>query len=133
MPRFAANVSMRLNEVPFLDRFSAAANAGFCAVGFPFPVRISPDEIAKRLREAKLENVLFNLPPGKTKAGERGLACLGGREAELRLSVNAAIPYPSIYERPALHVIGCRPLRRGPGSLPRDLCAETPLCGREAR
>ena len=64
MPRFAANLSMMFNEVPFLDRFSAAAAAGFRAVEYLFPYEHPPEEIGKRLREYKLENVLFNLPPG---------------------------------------------------------------------
>ncbi|EGO94579.1 Hydroxypyruvate isomerase, partial [Acidiphilium sp. PM] len=45
MPRFAANLSMMFNEVPFLDRFAAAADAGFDAVEFLFPYEHRPEEI----------------------------------------------------------------------------------------
>jgi hydroxypyruvate isomerase len=105
MPRFAANVSMMFNEVPFLDRFAAAADAGFRAVEFLFPYEFPPEEIAPRLQNAKLENVLFNLPPGNTEAGERGLASLPGRQADFRASVDTAIPYALAFGTPRLHVM----------------------------
>lgn len=80
MPRFAANVSMMFPEVPFLDRFSASAAAGFQAVEYLFPYEFPADEIKKRLQEHGLTNVLFNLPPGDWAAGERGITCIPGRE-----------------------------------------------------
>ena len=62
MPRFAANLSMMFGEWPFLDRFAAAAGAGFTAVEFLFPYEHAPDEIADRLQRNGLEQALFNLP-----------------------------------------------------------------------
>ncbi len=50
MPRFAANLSLMFNEVPFLDRFEAAARAGFEAVEFLFPYDHPPEAVAERLR-----------------------------------------------------------------------------------
>ncbi len=64
MPRFAANLTMMFNEVPFLERFEAAARAGFEAVEFLFPYDHPPEEVAARLRAGGLRNVLFNMPPG---------------------------------------------------------------------
>jgi 2-dehydrotetronate isomerase len=93
MPRFAANLSMMFNEVPFLDRFSASAAAGFQAVEYLFPYEFPADEIKKRLREYGLTNVLFNLPPGDWAAGERGIACIPGREEEFRAGVEKALTY----------------------------------------
>jgi hydroxypyruvate isomerase len=49
MPRFAANLSMMFTEVPFLDRFDAAAKAGFSAVEFLFPYEHPADRIGERL------------------------------------------------------------------------------------
>jgi hydroxypyruvate isomerase len=93
VPRFAANVSMMFNEVAFLDRFGAAADAGFQAVEFLFPYEYPADTIAERLEQTGLENVLFNLPPGDWKAGERGMAAIPGRENEFRDSVEIALGY----------------------------------------
>ncbi len=73
MPKFAANLSMMFNEVPFPQRFAAAAKAGFKAVEFLFPFDYKPEEVAGWLKENKLENILFNMPPGNWAAGERGL------------------------------------------------------------
>jgi len=93
MPRFAANLTMMFTEVPFPQRFAAAAAAGFQGVEFLFPYELSPQEVARHLRENKLENVLFNLPPGDWSAGERGIASLPGREAEFREGVATALEY----------------------------------------
>lgn len=93
MPRFAANLSMMFNEWDFLDRFKAAGDAGFAAVEFLFPYEHPPEKIGLALDGAALELALFNLWPGDFAAGERGLAALPGREAELRASVDRALPY----------------------------------------
>ncbi|BCP53643.1 hydroxypyruvate isomerase [Kaistia sp. 32K] len=93
MPRFAANLSMMFNEWSFLDRFAAAADAGFKAVEFLFPYDFSPDDVAARLKAAGLEQALFNLPPGDWAAGERGIAALPGRQEEFQASVAKALDY----------------------------------------
>ena len=74
MQRLAANLSMMFNEVPFLDRFAAAAKAGFKAVEYLFPYDFPAAEIRRRLDDAGLQQVLFNMPPGDWAAGERGIA-----------------------------------------------------------
>jgi 2-dehydrotetronate isomerase len=93
MPRFAANLTMMFNEVPFLDRFDAAAKAGFTAVEFLFPYAHPPEEIGKRLRANGLTQALFNLPPGNWDAGEKGFAALPERFADLQQSLQTALPY----------------------------------------
>jgi hydroxypyruvate isomerase len=105
MPRFAANLSMMFTEWPFLDRFAAAADAGFDAVEYLFPYDFAPDDIAGRLRDHGLTQALFNLPPGDWTAGERGLAALPGREEEFRASVERAIPYARATGVRRLHVM----------------------------
>ena len=89
MPRFAANLSMMYGEHAFLDRFAAAAADGFDAVEYLFPYDFPAAEIATRLADHGLQQVLFNAPPGDWAAGERGLACLPGREEEFRRGVRA--------------------------------------------
>ena len=93
MPRFAANLSMLFDEVPFLDRFEAAARAGFMAVEVQFPYAFAADELKRRLDEQRLTMVLHNLPAGDADAGERGIACLPDRVDEFRGGVDRAIDY----------------------------------------
>lgn len=116
MPRFAANLSMMYNEVPFLERFAAAARDGFEAVEYLFPYEHTPEEIATRLRDNGLVQALFNLPPGNWAQGERGMACHPGREAEFAATVQAALPY-------AL-ATGCRKLHAMAGLVPAGVSAQ---------
>jgi hydroxypyruvate isomerase len=105
MLKFAANLSMMFNEVPFLDRFSAAAAAGFQGVEYLFPYEFPADALAERLRTHHLENVLFNLAPGNWSAGERGITCIPGRESEFRQSVEMAISYASRLHATRVHAM----------------------------
>jgi hydroxypyruvate isomerase len=93
MPRFAANLTMLFNEVPFLDRFERAAKAGFGAVEFLFPYAYDAAEIRQRLDAHGLQLVLHNLPAGNWDAGERGIACHPERVGEFREGVERAISY----------------------------------------
>ena len=79
MPKFAANLSMMFTEHAFLDRFDAAAEAGFAAVEFLFPYDHAPEAISERLERNHLTQALFNLPPGRWEDGERGIAALPAR------------------------------------------------------
>lgn len=105
MPRFAANISMMFNEVPFLDRFEAAAKAGFRGVEFLFPYEYPASEIAARLKANGLTPVLFNFPPGDLAKGERGLAALVGREAEFEAATRMALSYAEALGCPRLHAM----------------------------
>ena len=105
MPKFAANLSLMFTEVPFVDRFAAAARAGFDAVEFLFPYEHPADDLARLLRAHGLANVLFNLPPGDWTAGERGMAAIPGREGEFRDSLALALSYAAALRTPRLHVM----------------------------
>lgn len=105
MPRFAANLTMMFNEWPFLDRFAAAADAGFDAVEFLFPYDFSPDVIAEKLTSNKLTPALFNGPPGDWEKGERGFAALPQRRAELEASIDKALIYVKATGVGRLHVM----------------------------
>jgi 2-dehydrotetronate isomerase len=105
MPKFAANLSMMFNEVPFLDRFKVAAEAGFSAVEFLFPYEYSPEEVAKTAKNAGVQIVLFNMPAGNWAAGERGLTGLPGREQDFRDGVAKAITYAKALGVPRLHAM----------------------------
>jgi hydroxypyruvate isomerase len=93
VPKFAANLSMLFTELPFLDRFAAAAKAGFAGVEYLSPYAFAQDELAERLREGGLTQVLFNLPAGDWDKGERGIACHPDRTGEFQDSVATAIAY----------------------------------------
>ncbi len=105
MPRFAANLTMLYNEHAFLDRFAAAAADGFRGVEYLFPYAFAASDIAQRLRDHGLQQVLFNAPPGDWDAGERGLACLPGREAEFRAGFAKALEYAQALNCPRIHVM----------------------------
>jgi len=105
MPRFAANLSMLYNEHAFPDRFAAAADDGFKAVEYLFPYAFAASDLARRLQDHGLQQVLFNAPPGDWDAGERGLACLPGREAEFRGGINQALEYAQALDCPRVHVM----------------------------
>lgn len=93
MPRFAANLTTLFNEVPFHDRFAAAAKAGFKGVEFLFPYAYSAGQLADALKANSLTQVLFNLSPGDWQAGDRGLAALPGREADFAATIETGLEY----------------------------------------
>jgi 2-dehydrotetronate isomerase len=105
MPKFAANLSMLYTEHAFLDRFAAAARDGFKAVEYLFPYEHPAADIAAQLKAHGLQQVLFNAPPGDWAAGERGTACLPGREAEFREGVGRAIEYARALGCPRIHLM----------------------------
>jgi hydroxypyruvate isomerase len=105
MPKFAANLSMLYPELDFLDRFEAAAKDGFKAVEYLFPYQYEARELKARLDGNGLKQVLFNAPPGNWEQGERGLACLPGREAEFRSSIGKAVEYARALECPRVHLM----------------------------
>ena len=105
MPRFAANLSMMYNEVPFLERFAACAADGFVGVEFLFPYAHPARQIRDELDRHGLQQVLFNAPPGDFEAGERGIASLPGRQDEFREGIDRAIEYAKALDCPRVHVM----------------------------
>jgi 2-dehydrotetronate isomerase len=112
---FAANLSWLYTDLPFLDRFEAAAHDGFKGVECLFPHEHPAQEIAARLRDLGLQMVLFNASPGDWAQGERGLACLAEREADFQASITAALTLAETLHCPRVHVMAG--LRRVPTRL----------------
>ncbi|MGL4723410.1 MAG: HPr family phosphocarrier protein [Scandinavium sp.] len=112
MPRFAANLSMMFTEVPFMERFAAAAQAGFQAVEFLFPYDYPPATIREQLDKYGLTLALFNTSPGEVNAGEWGRSVLPGREQEAREDIDLALEY-------AL-ALGCEQVHVMAGVVPQD-------------
>lgn len=100
--RLAANLSLMFTELPFLERFGAAARAGFAGCEFLFPYDYAPDRLNIVLRDSGLSPVLFNVYPGDWDNGERGLCALQGRESEFEEAIAQAISYA--------RTLGCRQL-----------------------
>jgi len=110
MPKFSANLTMMFNEVDFLDRFQSASKAGFKAVEYMFPYDWPKEQLADALVANGLEQVLHNLPAGDWASGERGIACLPGREGEFQDGVGRAIEYANALKCPALNcLVGLTP------------------------
>ncbi len=114
MPRFAANLSMMYPDLPFLDRFEAAAKDGFTAVEYLFPYAFAKEELVERLQANNLQQVLFNAPPGGTDAasidrawngGDKGITCIPGREDEFRAGVALALDYAQALGCPRIHLM----------------------------
>ncbi|HNH25307.1 MAG TPA: hydroxypyruvate isomerase [Accumulibacter sp.] len=98
MPKLSANLSFLFPDVAFAERFARAADAGFRGVEYLFPYDYPVDELAHLLRAYRLQQVLYNLPAGDWQAGERGIACLPGREAEFREGVERALEYARLLD-----------------------------------
>ena len=113
MPRFCANLTLLYNEHPFLERFEAAARAGFKGVEYLFPYEYDKRELAKRLHQHGLTQVLHNLPAGNWAGGERGIACDPARIREFQDGVAQAIEYAT--------ALGCRQVNCLAGIRPRHL------------
>ena len=105
MPKLAANVSTLFVELPFLERFAAAARAGFRAVEYQYPYEWQAGDIAAAARDARVEVVLHNMPPGDAQRGERGTACLPGRESRFRDDLERAIEYARPVHCTSLHLM----------------------------
>ena len=120
MPKLAANLTLMFNEVPFLERFGAAARAGFKGVEFLFPYDFPKEQIAEQLAQHKLVQALHNLPAGNWGGGERGIACHPDRVGEFQDGVGKAIEYAT--------ALGCKQLNCLAGLRPPGL---DPLAARE--
>src|SRR5688500_18187793 len=105
MPRLAANVSMLFPDLPFLERFAAAARAGFRGVEYQYPYEWPAADVAAAARDARVEVVLHNMPPGDAQRGERGTACLTGRESRFREDLERAIEYARAARCSSLHLM----------------------------
>ena len=113
MPKFAANLTMLFNEVPFMERFDKAAAAKFKAVEFLFPYAFPAADIKAKLDQNKLTLVLHNLPAGNWEAGERGIACLPDRIEEFRKGVSNAVEYAT--------ALGVKQVNCLAGKMPEDV------------
>ena len=122
MPKLAANISLLFADQPFLDRFTAAARAGFRYVEYQFPYAFGASrQVADAARGAGVEVVLHNLPAGDAAKGDRGIACLPGRRTEFREGVERAIEYAKAAGCPRMNCLAGVPVE----GLSREAALET--------
>ena len=132
MPNFNANLSMMFNEVPFLERFGAAAGAGFRGVEFLFPYDFPAAQIKEQLDKHKLQMVLFNMPPGDFAAGDRGMACDPGKTAQFQENVGKTLEYARALGATQLHCMaGLKPRGIGEDKMRETYIANLQFAGKE--
>jgi len=119
MPQMAANLSLLFTELEFMQRFEAAAQAGFTQVEYLFPYAFDAVDLRAQLDQHQLTQVLHNLPPGDWDAGERGIACHPTRVDEFRQGVELAIAYAN--------VLGVKQLNCLAGIKPPDVDVEAAM------
>ena len=117
MLRFCANLGFLFSEVPFLDRFDAAARAGFTGVEYASPYDYPAAELRARLKATGISQVLINSPAGNRAAGERGMACVPGRVAAFRDGLAQALDYATALDCKLVHVMA--------GVPPQDVAHDT--------
>jgi hydroxypyruvate isomerase len=91
MPRFAANVAYLFAERPLIERFAAAAAAGFRAVEAQFPYDVSASAVRAELDKHNLTMLGINTVHGRE--GEFGTAALPGRERDFDAHFAQALDY----------------------------------------
>lgn len=116
MPKFSANLSFLYADLPFLDRFAAAAKDGFGAVEYVGPYGLPAENVAAALKSNRLTQALFNLPAGNWDSGERGIGCHADRVAEFQAGTDTAIRYAA--------VLGCAKINCLAGIAPAGTSAE---------
>ena len=115
--RFDANLKWLFTEVPFLERFDKAAEAGFSAVEYASPYEYSASELNRRLLDAGVRQILINTPAGSPGTpSQNGSACIPGLESDFRQDVSRALDYASALGAPLIHLMA--------GVRPPDIAAE---------
>ena len=105
MIKLSANLSFLFTDLPFEKRFNAASDIGFKAVEFLFPYNYKINNIKSWLEEANLKLILFNSFPGNLEKGEKGIACLIGRENEFKEKFSIALEYAEQLKCPFIHIM----------------------------
>jgi len=108
MPRFAANLAYLFTERPLLERFAAAAAAGFRAVELQVPYDHAPSEVKVELDRHGLAMLGVNTAPGRLPGGEFGVAAVPGHEAEFASLFAQALAYVKAIGGSQIHCLAGR-------------------------
>lgn len=105
MPRFCANLTWLFTELPFLERFGAAKEAGFDAVEVLFPYDVNAQDIVNALGRHELQMALINCPPPNYTGGPQGFAAVPGLEERFRKDFGRALRYAQTLGAAHLHIM----------------------------
>ncbi|WP_424979276.1 hydroxypyruvate isomerase family protein [Leisingera sp. S232] len=105
MPRFAANISMLFAELPYLDRFQAAAAAGFEAVEILYPYELAAKETQRALLANGLELLLINAPPPNYTGGMPGYAAVPEGADRFQRDIRRVLRYAEALKAGKIHVM----------------------------
>jgi len=105
MPRFSANLGYLWTHLPLLERFDAAARAGFRAVELHWPYEVPASDFAQAIARNRLTLLGINTGPGDPAAGGRGLGAVPGREREFQATIDQAIAYCRAAGGNAIHAM----------------------------
>jgi hydroxypyruvate isomerase len=108
MPRFAANLAYLFTERPLIERFAAAAAAGFKAVELQFPYDHAPAAVKAELDRHGLTMLGLNTAPGHLASGEFGVAAVPGREQEFAALFKQALDYVTAIGGCQIHCLAGR-------------------------
>ncbi len=105
MPKFCANLTWLFTELPFLERFMAAKEAGFDAVEVLFPYDVNAQDIVAELARHELQMALINCPPPNYTGGPQGFAAIPGLEERFRKDFRRALRYAQTLRATHLHIM----------------------------
>lgn len=105
MPRFAANLSWLFPELPFMERFRAAKEAGFDAVEVLFPYDHPTQEIRDALVWNDLTFVLMNCPPPNATGGPQGFAAIPGLQDRFRRDFERTLRFAQVLRPRHIHIM----------------------------
>lgn len=91
MLRWSAHLAFLFREHPFLERFQAAADAGFGTVEFIWQNETDLDALVRAKQAAGVEVALFGIDIGDFANGERGFLNIPDRRAWWRERATAAM------------------------------------------
>jgi len=103
--RLACNLSLMFTEVPLLERFKKAADAGFKTVEIQFPYEETVEELVAAKAEANVEVCLINVPAGDLMQGGEGLASVPGKEKEFEEALKLCAKYVKALDVKAVNVL----------------------------
>jgi 2-dehydrotetronate isomerase len=105
MPKFAANLTLLFTELPYLDRFKAAADAGFEAVEVLFPYDVAVEKTYESLVANGLELVLINAPPLDDDNAARGFAAMPVGEDQFEIAMQRVLHFANVLGPTFIHVM----------------------------
>ncbi len=116
MPRLEANLQFMFNELSVLERYDAAAQAGFKGVELQNPYSIPAEQIVDRLERNDLRHIIINMPMTDPDTGQGNVPLRPDRTELYRERVAQGAEYAK--------ALGCLGVNVGVGALPDGVSPE---------